>query len=136
MYPDLVTNHLISRADRSSAAAATYNAQCAGDAEKELVAACGADGAKLDAGSLAAAHQKLSAALDKRTRGWTGRRDLAKLSPWMADYSAAAGPGSATPASPVFCQHHSCRHPAAMTHRIAGSQRRGVGEHLWLCQMF
>ena len=35
--------------------------------------------------------QEVSGAAQKLTDGLSGKRDLAKLSPWLAEYSAASG---------------------------------------------
>lgn len=91
VWPDLVERHTVSRADRKSAAAATYNAIAAPAAEKALVQAFGAkDGAKLEAQSLSKHARAVSEALGK-VAAYEGRRDLSRLSPWLASYSADTG---------------------------------------------
>ena len=91
VYPDLVTSHKPTRAARGSAAADTYNAIVAPMAEKLLSEAFGADGAKLEARTLALHSNGISQKLAARTQGLIDQRDLARLSPWLAGYSRESG---------------------------------------------
>ena len=49
VYPDMVGRHLVGRAERNTAAAATYNAAAAAKADKSFREAFGPEGSKLDA---------------------------------------------------------------------------------------
>lgn len=96
MWPDLVSRHKVARGEkqRRNPPAQTYNALAAPVAEKALGEAFGADGVKLDAASLSRHTRAVSERLGKAAL-YEGRRDLARLSPWLAEYSADAGESGA-----------------------------------------
>jgi hypothetical protein len=91
VWPDLVANHWPSRAARKAPGALPLNALASEAAEKLLGAAFGPDGAKLELRTLVASSEKIRAGLAARTEDYRGRRDLSRLSPWLAKYAGSAG---------------------------------------------